>query len=58
MWQLHLLCLFTNSHGDLINPGGGEQSTQRLPNARVTACKNQIPVHLPLVFLMLVFGSF
>lgn len=24
----------------------------------MTACKNQIPVHLPLVFLMLVFGSF
>ena len=57
MWQFHILSLFTNSHGDLINlegVGGGAWST----HARMTAYKNQIPVRLPLVFLMLVFDAF
>lgn len=42
----------------LIWGEGGRALKDWLHNARMTACKNQIPVHLPLVFLMLVFGSF
>lgn len=34
VWQFHLLCLFTNSHGDLINLG--EEKHQRL----AATCQN------------------
>lgn len=63
MWQFHLLHLFTKSHGDLIIilRGSGvvrEALKDWLRPANMTAYRNQIPVHLPLVFLMLVFDTF
>lgn len=37
---------------------GGEALKDWLHNAKITACKNQNAVHLPLVFSVLVFGNF
>lgn len=58
MWQFHLLCLFTNSHGDLINLGEEKHSKPGCVTPELLLAKKQNPVHLPLVFVRLVFGNF
>lgn len=62
MWQFHLLCLFTNSYGDLINLGEEKHSktgytmpNDCLQNSRFRPSAN---VLLLLLLFMLVFGSF
>lgn len=58
MWQFYLLCLFTNSHGDLINLGEEKhwKTGCMMPKWLLAKIKIQSVCHW--FFFMLVFGSF